>query len=91
MVLSFSVCICLYHVLVMQMAFYDFVDGACHHTLNLASASWVLYSPTEYLVSSRAVCIGPATNKIAKYEVVIGLLIEPASQDVRDLVVLMDP
>ena len=74
----------------MQMDFYGFADGAFHHTLNLASAAWVLYSPAEYLVSSRAVCIGPATNNIAEYEVVIGLLTEAISQDVRDLVVLMD-
>ena len=36
------------------------------------------------------VCIGFATNNIVEYEAVIGLLIEAASQDVRDLVVLMD-
>ena len=89
MVLSFSVCICLYHVLVMQMDFYDLVDGAFHHTLNLASAAWVLYSPAEDLVSSGAVCMIPATNNISKYQVVIGLLTE-AAQDVHNLVVLMD-
>ena len=74
----------------MQMAFYGFADGACHHTLNLASAAWVLYSPVEDLVSSGAVFLGPATNNIAEYEAVIGLLTEAASQDVHDLVVLMD-
>ena len=69
------------------MAFYIFTDGACCHTLNLASTSWVLYSP---LVSSGAVCIGPATNNIVEYRAVIGLLTEVASQDVRNLVVSMD-
>ena len=90
MVLSFGVRICLYHVLVMHMALYGFADGAFHHTLNLASAAWVLYSPAEDLVSSGAVCLGPATNNIVKYEAVIDLLTESTSQDVRDLVVLMD-
>ena len=66
-------------VLVMQMAFYDFTDGAYRHTLNLSSAAWVLYSPIKYLVSLGAVCIGPATNNIVKYEVVIALLTEDAS------------
>ena len=61
------------------MAFYGFADGACHHTLNLASATWVLYSPAEDLVSSGAVCIGPTTKNIAEYELVIGLLTEAAS------------
>ena len=72
------------------MDFYDFTDGAFCHTLNLASAAWVLYSPPEDLVSSGAVCLGPATNNIIEYELVIGLLTEAASQDVCDLVVLMD-
>ena len=72
------------------MAFYGFVDGAFRHTLNIASAAWVLYSLAYDLVSSGAVCIGPATNNIAKYQAVIRLLTEAASQDVRNLVVLMD-
>ena len=63
----------------MQMAFYGFTDGACRHTLNLSSTSWVLYSPAEDLVSSGAVCSGPATNNMAEYEAVIGLLTEAAS------------
>ena len=74
----------------MHMAFYGFVDGAFHHTLNLALAAWVLYSPVEDLVSSGVVCIGPATNNITKYKAVIGLLTKATSQDVHDLVVLMD-
>ena len=36
------------------------------------------------------VCIGPTTNNIAKYQAVIGLLTEAASQDIYDLVVFMD-
>ena len=73
-----------------QMAFYGFDDGACCHTLNLVSAAWVLYSPAHDLLSSGAVCIGPATNNITEYEAVIGILTEATSQDIRDLVVFMD-
>ena len=73
-----------------QMDFYGFTDGACHHTLNLALATWVLYSPAHDLVSSGAVCIVPATNNITEYEAVIGLLSEAASRKIRDLVVFMD-
>ena len=72
------------------MAFYSFADGYFRHTLNLTSAVWVLYSPIEDLVNSGAICIGPATNNIVEYEVVISILTEDASQDVRNLVVLMD-
>ena len=73
-----------------RMAFYGFVDGACRHTLNLASAAWVLYSRDHDLISSGAVCIGPSTNNIVKYQAVIGLLTEAASQYIHILVVFMD-
>ena len=56
------------------MAFYGFANGSCHHTLNLASADWLLYSPAHDLVYSGAICIGLATNNIDEYQVVIGLL-----------------
>ena len=72
------------------MAFYGFTDGACRHTLNISSAAWVLYSLAYDLVNLGVVCIGPATNNIVEYRAVIGLLIEASSQDVRNLVVLMD-
>ena len=72
------------------MAFYGFVHGAWRHTLNLASAAWVLYSPAYDLVNSGLVYIGLATKNITEYRVVIGLLTEAASQDVCNLVVLMD-
>ena len=72
------------------MAFYGFAYCACRQTLNIASAAWVLYSPAEYLVSSGVVCIGPTTNNITEYEAIIGLLTEATSQDVHDLVFLMD-
>ena len=42
------------------------------------------------LVSSGVVCIGLSTKNIVEYQVVIGFLTEAASQDVRNLVVLMD-
>ena len=61
------------------MDFYGFANGACCHTLNLASATWVLHSPAHDLVSSGVICIGPATNNITEYQKVIGLLTEAAS------------
>ena len=73
-----------------KMAFYSFTDGACCHTLNISSATCVLYSPAYDLVNLGVVCIGPATNNIAEYGAVIGLLTEATSQDVHNLVVLMD-
>ena len=62
-----------------QMDFYGFVDGACPHTLNLASAFWVFHPPAHDLVSSGAICVGSATNNITEYQAVIGLLTKAAS------------
>jgi hypothetical protein len=42
-----------------------FADGASCHTQNLASTSWVIYSPTNQLVSSRGVCLREPTNNVA--------------------------
>ena len=72
------------------MAFYGFSDYAFYHTLKLASATWVLYSTAHELVSSSAVCVGPATNNIVGYQVVIGLSTEATSQNINHLVVFMD-
>ena len=70
--------------------YYGFVDGASRHTLNLASAAWVFYSQAHDLVSSWGVCIGPATNNIIEYHVVIGLLTVASSRDINHLVVFLD-
>ena len=70
--------------------FYGFVDGACRHTLNLASTAWFLYSLAHELDRLVAVSIGTSTNNIVEYQAVIGLLTEAASRDIHDLVVFMD-
>ena len=60
-----------------------FIDGANHYTLDLASTAWVLYSPIGDLESSGRTCLGPATNNLIEYHVVIGLLTESLDNDVR--------
>ena len=70
--------------------YYGFVDGASCHTLNLASTAWILYSQANDLVSSGGVFLGPATNNIVEYHVVIGLLIEALYHDIDHLVIFLD-
>ena len=70
--------------------YYVFADGASLHTLNLSSASWVLYSQANDFVSLGGVFLGPATNNIIEYQAVIGLLIESFSRDINHLVVFLD-
>ena len=71
-------------------SFIGFADGAHRYTLNLASASWVLYSPTSELVSSGGVLLGPCTNNLEKYQVMIILLMEALANDVRKIRVYLD-
>ena len=70
--------------------YYGFVDGASRHTLNLASATWVLYSQFGDLVSLGEVFLGPATNNIVEYHAMIGLLNEASSHEISHLVVFLD-
>jgi ribonuclease HI len=67
-----------------------FTDGASCSTQNLASAAWAIYAPTNELITLRGVCLGRATNNIAKYSVVIELLIDVISLGIRHLVVRFD-
>ena len=62
-----------------------FADGASFHTCNLASAPWVIYSPSGQLVASRGACLGPATNNVAKYRDVIELLWDAFSGGITQL------
>ena len=51
-----------------------FADGASRHTQNLASAAWVIYTPTGQVLSSGGVCLWPYSNNVAEYSAVIDLL-----------------
>ena len=51
-----------------------FADGTSRHTCNLASAAWVIYSPSGQLVAVGGAYLGPASNNVAEYRAVIELL-----------------
>ena len=70
--------------------FIGFVDGASHHTCNLASATWVIYLPSRQLVASGGTCLGPATNNVAEYKAVIELLWDALSRGITQLEVRLD-
>ena len=74
-----------------QMTTYSgFADGASRYTMNLASTAWVLYSPTDDLVSSGGTCLSPATNNLAKYHAMIGFLPEALTSNVSQIRVYLD-
>ena len=70
--------------------FVGFADGASRHTCNLASAAWVIYSPSGQLVASGGVCLGRATNNVAEYRVVIELLWDFLSRGITQLEVRLN-
>ena len=67
-----------------------FANGTSHHTCNLASAAWVIYSPSGQLVAARGTCLDPASNNVAEYRVVIELLWDSLSRGITQLEVRLD-
>ena len=67
-----------------------YTDGASRHTRNIASAAWILYSPTGLLESSGGSFLGHATNNVAKYSAVIELLRAAISLGITGLAVRLD-
>jgi ribonuclease HI len=69
--------------------FVGFADGASRHTRNIASETWVIYQFDE-VVSSGGIFLGPATNNMAEYHVVIGLLTQASSLGISCIIVNLD-
>ena len=67
-----------------------FANGACRSTWNISSAAWVIYSPSDELVSMHGVSLGQTTNNIAEYSAVAELLSEYISFGIRRLIVRLD-
>ena len=72
------------------MAYYGFADGANRHTRNLASTAWVIYSPSDKLIISGGLCLGPTTNKVTKYQAAIGLMTEALSNGISQMIIHLD-
>lgn len=64
--------------------------GASHHTWNIASTSWVFYTPTSELLSSSGIFLGHTTNNVVEYTTVIELLLEATSLKIPHLVIKLD-
>jgi hypothetical protein len=62
-----------------------FTDGSSHHTQNLVSVAWVVYSLEGLLVSSGGVCLGPSMNNVAEYSIIIEILHDAISHGIHSL------
>jgi ribonuclease HI len=67
-----------------------YMDGASRHSQNLASMAWVIYSPTSQLVSVGGVCLRETTNNVVEYSVIIEILRDALSHDIRCLHMFLD-
>ena len=67
-----------------------FVDAVSRWTQNLASSTWAIYTPSHTLVHFAHICIGPATNNQAEYDVVIVLLRNATHYHIPHLCVHLD-
>jgi ribonuclease HI len=53
-------------------------------------STWVIYSPEGQLVSSGGICLGPSTNNVVEYSIIIEILRDTISHGVRSLEVHLD-
>ena len=67
-----------------------FVDGVSRHTLNLVAVAWVIYEPSDQLLSSGSACLGPSTNNIVEYSAITELLLDAMSYGIQHMVVHLD-
>ena len=70
--------------------FIGFADGASRYTCNLASATWVISSPSGQLVYSGGTCLGHASNNVAEYRAIIELLWDALSCGITQLEFRLD-
>ena len=67
-----------------------FADGASCSTQNLSSAAWVIYDPVGEFIDLQGICLGRNTNNVVEYSVVIELLTEAITLNIRALIVNLD-
>ena len=67
-----------------------FSNGASRWSPNLASAAWVIYSPSHELIHIDEICMGIATNNQAEYDGVNGLLAVTLQLGIHHLDVFLD-
>ena len=67
-----------------------FTDRSSGWYPNLASAAWVIYSPSHKLIHIDGICVGTMTNNQAEYDGVNGLLATTLQLGIHHLDVFLD-
>ena len=63
-----------------------YVDIANRSSCNVASATWVMFSPSNEFLDSGGIFLGRATNNIVEYEVVIAFMTNASTLGILSLV-----
>lgn len=77
-------------ILTFHQTYIGFFDGASRSSQNLSSTTWVIYSPSDELVSIHGICLGQTTNNILEYSIVIELLFDAMIFGIQCLIVRLD-
>ena len=64
-----------------------YANNANRSSQNVASATWVIFNPSNEFLDSKGIFLGHATNNLAEYEVVIALMTNVFALGIRSLVV----
>jgi ribonuclease HI len=67
-----------------------YTDGANRWTQNLSSVAWALYTPSNEMLHSSDICLGPATNNQAEYTAIIGLLVDAQRHHIHHLSIFLN-
>ena len=68
----------------------NYADGASLYTQNLTFIAWVIFSPTNELVSSGGICISPTTNNIVEYSAIIKPMSKASTLGIHHLILRLD-
>ena len=80
----------MWHMLTFSSTYVNYGTGASRSTQNIASSTWVIFSPTNKLVSSGNILLCTTTNNIVKYNVVVKLMLEASILNIHRLIVWLD-
>ena len=67
-----------------------FAHSASHHSQNLVSFAWVIYTPQGQLVSLVCVYLQPSSNNVVEYSILIEILCNIILNVIQYLEVLLD-
>jgi len=70
--------------------YFGYADGGSFTSRNIASSVWVIISPTNDIVSSGGIYLGPTTNNVIEYSDIIELLTEAFALGICHLIVCLD-